>query len=187
MSLCALLPPLPLVASGHLTLTRNFLTDMTTAITAPTADTQLQPEVIFDLADARRIELELPYAGGVTPVEAWALFEQGKARLIDVRTPPEFKFVGAAPGSVNIEWRGADILPSAMFVNGLKGVARTGDAILLICRSGVRSHSAACAATAMGFSRVYNVLEGFEGQRNHAGRRGSIDGWRHHGLPWSQD
>jgi hypothetical protein len=31
------------------------------------------------------------------------------------------------------------------------------------------------------------VLEGFEGQRNHAGRRGSIDGWRHHGLPWSQD
>ncbi len=158
---------------------------LSTAFTA--ADTTLSAEVIFDLADARRIELELPYAGAVTPTEAWALVEQGKARLVDVRTPPEYKFVGSVPGSVNIEWRGADILPSAMFVNALKNVVRTGDAVLLICRSGVRSHSAACAATAMGFGRVYNVLEGFEGQRNHAGRRGSIDGWRRHDLPWSQD
>ena len=160
---------------------------MNTATAVSLVETTLPAEVIFDLADARRIELELPYAGAVTPGEAWALVEQGKARLVDVRTPPEYKFVGAAPGSVNIEWRGADILPSAMFVNALKGVARTGDAVLLICRSGVRSHLAACAAAALGFSRVYNVLEGFEGQRNHAGRRGSIDGWRHHGLPWSQD
>ena len=150
-------------------------------------DARLSAEVIFDLADARRIELELPYAGAVTPTEAWSLVEQGRARLIDVRTPPEFKFVGAVPGSVNIEWRGADLLPSAMFVNALKNVARIGESVLLICRSGVRSHSAACAATVLGFSRVYNVLEGFEGQRNHAGRRGTIDGWRHRGLPWSQD
>ncbi|MDH5208543.1 MAG: rhodanese-like domain-containing protein, partial [Burkholderiaceae bacterium] len=38
-----------------------------------------------------------------------------------------------------------------------------------------------------GYARVYNVLEGFEGQRNHSRRRGEIDGWRHRGLPWVQD
>ncbi|HTN49094.1 MAG TPA: rhodanese-like domain-containing protein [Burkholderiaceae bacterium] len=161
---------------------------MTTLTERPaTGEAELPIEAIFDVAETRRIELELPYAGAVTPLEAWRLASTGKAKLVDVRTPAEYKFVGAVPGSVNIEWRGADILPSAMFVSNLKNVARINEPVLLLCRSGVRSHSAARAATAAGFGRVYNVLEGFEGQRNHEGRRGFIDGWRQHGLPWSQD
>ena len=105
----------------------------------------------------------------MTPLEAWRLVTARRAKLIDVRTPAEYKFVGAVPGSVNVEWRGADILPTAMFVSGLKNVARFTDPVLLLCRSAVRSHSAARAAAAAGFSHVYNVLEGFEGQRNHEG------------------
>lgn len=151
------------------------------------ADVAISADTIYDLAETRRIELELQYAGAVTPLEAWRLASTKKAKLVDVRTPAEYKFVGSVPGSVNVEWRGADILPSAMFVSTLKDVARLNEPVLLICRSGVRSHSAARAATAAGFTRVYNVLEGFEGQRNHEGRRGAIDGWRKHGLPWSQD
>jgi len=154
--------------------------------TAPTSET-LSADAIFDVAGTRRIELELPYSGAVTPLEAWRLFTASKAKLVDVRTPAEYKFVGAVPGSVNVEWRGADILPTAMFVSGLKNVARFTEPVLLLCRSGVRSHSAARAAAAAGFSHVYNVLEGFEGQRNLEGRRGAIDGWRKHGLPWTQD
>ena len=147
----------------------------------PTAD------AIFDLAHTRRIELELPYAGAVTPVEAWTLFTQGKAKLIDVRTPPEFKFVGSVPGSVNVEWRGYDPQPLAAFLGGIRRVASPSEPLLLICRSAVRSDSAADALTEAGYTRVYNVLEGFEGQRNHTGHRGKIDGWRHQGLPWTQD
>jgi len=154
--------------------------------TAPTSEA-LSAEAIFDVAGMRRIELELPYSGAVTPIEAWRLVTTSKAKLVDVRTPAEYKFVGAVPGSVNVEWRGADILPTAIFVSGLKNVARFTEPVLLLCRSGVRSHSAARAAAAAGFSHVYNVLEGFEGQRSHEGRRGAIDGWRKHGLPWSQD
>lgn len=152
-----------------------------TAAPAPTAD------AIFDVARTRRIELELPYAGAVTPTEAWKLVSSRRARLVDVRTPAEYRFVGSVPDSTNIEWRGADILPSAMFVSTLRDVVRPGEAVLLLCRSGVRSHAAARAAAAAGFDNVYNVLEGFEGQRTPAGHRGQIDGWRHRGLPWSQD
>jgi rhodanese-related sulfurtransferase len=144
-------------------------------------------DVIFDLADARRIEQDLPYAGAVTPLEAWDLLTQRKAKLIDVRTAPEVKFVGSIPESTHIEWRGSDHLPSAMFVNTLRGTALPSETVLLICRSGVRSHQAARAAALAGFQKVYNVLEGFEGQRSHAGRRGEIDGWRRRGLPWVQD
>jgi rhodanese-related sulfurtransferase len=144
-------------------------------------------EAIFDVAETRRIELDLPYAGAVTPVEAWNLVQQGAARLVDVRTQAEFKFVGAVPESVNVEWRGNDILPAAMFVSALRQVTRPSEPVLLLCRSGVRSHAAARAAAAAGYTRVYNVLEGFEGQRSHEGRRGLVDGWRRHGLPWTQD
>ena len=165
---------------------------MTTLTTPTMLHTQgrvasLTSDAIFDLAHTRRIELDLPYAGAVTPNEAWTLFTQGKAKLVDVRTPPEFKFVGSVPGSVNVEWRGYDPQPLAVFIDTLRRVASPTDPVLLICRSAVRSDAAADAATEAGYTRVYNVLEGFEGQRNHAGHRSQIDGWRRHGLPWTQD
>jgi rhodanese-related sulfurtransferase len=142
---------------------------------------------IFDVAHTRKIELDLPYAGAVTPIEAWTLFTQGKAKLVDVRTLPEFKFVGSVPGSVNVVWHGYDPKPLAAFLDAMRHVASPSEPVLLICRSAVRSDSAADALTEAGYTRVYNVLEGFEGQRNHAGHRGQVDGWRHHGLPWTQD
>jgi rhodanese-related sulfurtransferase len=148
---------------------------------------ELSADAIFDRAQLRRIELELPYAGAVTPIEAWHLVTLGAAKIVDVRTPAEFKFVGSVPRTRNVEWRGNDVLPTAMFVDGLRRVAGAHDAVLLLCRSGVRSHAAARAATEAGFQRVYNVLEGFEGRRNHVGHRGEIDGWRRQGLPWMQD
>jgi len=159
---------------------------MTTTLAIRVGD-ELSHDAIFDLAETRRIQWSLPYSGAVTPPEAWQLFSEGRARLVDVRTPAEFKFVGSVPGSVNIEWRGADILPTAMFLSSLRQVARQSETVLLLCRSAVRSHSAATAAAKAGYSRVYNVLEGFEGQRNLDGHRSETDGWRRHGLPWLQD
>jgi rhodanese-related sulfurtransferase len=56
--------------------------------------------------------------------------------------------------------------------------------VLFLCRSGVRSHYAAARAAASGWCESYNVLEGFEGDRDAAGRRGNVGGWRRAGLPW---
>jgi rhodanese-related sulfurtransferase len=144
-------------------------------------------EAIFARAGQRRVELELGYAGAVTPPEAWALARRGAAQLIDVRTAPEFKFVGRVPDSPNVEWHGSDPQAAAAFARGLHAVARADKPLLLICRSGVRSHAAAAVATAAGFGRSYNVLEGFEGQIDVGQQRGRINGWRWHGLPWVQD
>jgi rhodanese-related sulfurtransferase len=165
------------------------MTTLTTTLHRHAAEkaADLPVEAIFDLAHTRKIELDLPYAGAVTPIEAWTLATQGKAKLIDVRTPPELKFVGSVPGSLHVEWRGYDPQPLAAFLGALARVASPDEPVLLLCRSAVRSDAAADAATEAGYQRVYNVLEGFEGQRNHAGHRGELDGWRKLGLPWVQD
>jgi rhodanese-related sulfurtransferase len=145
------------------------------------------PREVFELARVRRTELELDYAGAVTPPEAWQLVQQNAAVLIDVRTAPEFKFVGRVPGTANVEWHGRDEGPRARFLELLSAAADREEAVLLICRSGVRSHAAASAAAAAGFGRVYNVLEGFEGQIDAHRQRGKVNGWRFAGLPWEQD
>ncbi|MDG2034391.1 MAG: rhodanese-like domain-containing protein, partial [Rhodospirillales bacterium] len=58
--------------------------------------------------------------------------------------------------------------------------------ILIMCRSGVRSIDAAIAATVAGYTQAYNVLEGFEGDKDASGHRGNTGGWKHRGLPWKQ-
>lgn len=147
----------------------------------------VSPEELFDRAAVRRAELDLRYAGAVTPPEAWQLVQSGAAQLIDVRTAAEFRFVGHVPGAVNVEWHGRDDAPREKFLRALNAAAPADAAVLLICRSGVRSHAAAIAAFDAGCARVYNVLEGFEGQIDHQRRRGRLNGWRFHGLPWEQD
>jgi rhodanese-related sulfurtransferase len=58
--------------------------------------------------------------------------------------------------------------------------------LVFLCRSGVRSHAAAAAAAADGYTHAFNLLEGFEGNKDPAGHRNSIGGWRAAGLPWVQ-
>ena len=57
---------------------------------------------------------------------------------------------------------------------------------MFICRSGARSHGAAEAATQAGWRECYNVLEGFEGDKDADGHRSTRGGWRNAGLPWVQ-
>jgi rhodanese-related sulfurtransferase len=127
------------------------------------------------------------YAGLVTPREAWRLHEAGLAAIVDVRTRPEWEFVGHVEDTPLIEWRpyGA-AAPDPGFVDKLAARFPRDAAILLLCRSGVRSHHAAEAAAKSGFARVFNILEGFEGDSDDDGRRGNLGGWRHAGLPWAQ-
>ena len=141
---------------------------------------------IKKIARERGQKLALPYAGALLPTEAHALMQAG-AKLVDVRTDAELHFVGSVPGSEAIEW---NTYPEGQrnpaFLEQLAKAARKDEPVMFLCRSGVRSHHAAIAATAAGWSEAYNILEGFEGDKNAAGHRNVTGGWRNAGLPWVQ-
>lgn len=136
---------------------------------------------------ARARAPELGYAGVVSPEQAWAWFSSGAAQLLDVRTEAELRYVGRVPGAAHLSWLGLDPELVEAFVDSAGELVRRDQPLLLLCRSAVRSHHAAEALAAAGWSKVYNVLEGFEGQRDARRQRGHLDGWRYRGLPWIQD
>jgi rhodanese-related sulfurtransferase len=130
----------------------------------------------------------LPYAGALTPAEAHEVWRNAPgARLVDVRTRAEWDYVGRIPGAVEIElltYPGNR--PNPAFATELQGQVEKDPPVLFICRSGGRSHNAAMIATQAGYAAAYNVLEGFEGDRDAQGHRNTAGGWRAAGLPWTQ-
>lgn len=143
---------------------------------------------ILALAQKRARELGLPYEGALTPAEAHEVLHLAPgAKLVDVRTRAELDFVGRIPGAVEIEWQYyPGFSPNPHFMAELKKQVDTESLLLFICRSGHRSHRAAATATEAGFPDCYNVMEGFEGDRDAKGHRGKVGGWRAAGLPWQQ-
>jgi len=144
-------------------------------------------EAILERARSRGRELGLPYAGAVTPAEAWALHRAGAARFIDVRTAAEFEYVGRVPNSQLVEWRRfGENSPNPQFLQQLGAAAKPETPVLFLCRSAARSHNAAAVATQAGYKAAFNILEGFEGDLDAEGHRNTRSGWRFRGLPWVQ-
>ena len=137
-------------------------------------------------ARERGRKLKLSYAGALLPAEAHALMQEG-AKLVDVRTDAELQYVGSVPGSDAIEW---NTFPEGQrnpaFLEQLAQTVRKDEPVMFLCRSGVRSHHAAIAATEAGWTEAYSILEGFEGDKDAAGHRNVVGGWRKAGLPWVQ-
>ena len=130
----------------------------------------------------------LPFRGQVPPQLAWALFDAGDALLVDVRSAEERKFVGHVPDSLHVPWAtGTALTRNPRFTRELEAKVGKDSTVLLLCRSGKRSALAAEAAAKAGFTHVFNVLEGFEGEIDAQQHRGGGDGWRYRGLPWVQD
>jgi rhodanese-related sulfurtransferase len=136
----------------------------------------------------------MTYAGDLTPTEAWELLERApEATLVDVRTDAEWMFVGVPDLTgvgkklVTVSWNHwPDGTLNRGFLEELTAAGVDGEGpVLFICRSGVRSRSAAVTATRAGIAPSYNVSEGFEGELDETGRRGR-NGWRAAGLPWRQ-
>lgn len=139
-------------------------------------------------ARAKAASADLPYAGGISPHDAWDLVAADEAVLVDVRTAEERKFVGHVPDTLHVAWAtGTSLTRNPRFVRELEQKVRKDQVVLLLCRSGKRSALAAEAATKAGFEHVFNILEGFEGEIDADQHRGSRDGWRYRGLPWVQD
>lgn len=124
----------------------------------------------------------------LTPREAHAFLQQNpNAVFIDVRSEMEFLFVGHPSGAIMIPWNdGPDWEINPHFVGHVRKAASVDRPIVLICRSGNRSLDAGAALEKAGFTHVYNVLHGFEGELNELHRRNSVAGWRFDGLPWEQ-
>jgi len=148
-----------------------------------------------DIASTYQVSPAAGYAGDVAPQTAWKILNEHKdAILIDVRTRPEWNYVGLpdlealARKPVLLEWQ---TFPSMQlnpeFVTALSGACTDKDApLLFLCRSGARSAAAAKAMTAAGYSSCLNVSDGFEGPLNAEAKRGSAGGWKAAGLPWRQ-
>ena len=131
------------------------------------------------------------HQGDISPTEAHHRLQDNRAAvLIDVRTQPEWVFVGvpAVERLIRLSWQ---VFPSMQvnpgFVSEIEQMELSKDTeILCICRSGARSAAAASALTAAGYTNAWNVAEGFEGDKDPQGHRGTMGGWKAAGLPWVQ-
>ena len=96
-------------------------------------------------------------------------------------------WVGRVPGAIEIEWMlypGNE--PNAHFLAHFKRQVDPEALVMFLCRSGARSNAAATLAAGSGFTNAYNILEGFEGDKDAGGHRNKVGGWRHANLPWTQ-
>ena len=144
-------------------------------------------QTILDAAKQRAALLNLPYAGALTPHEAFEVLQHNpSAVLVDVRSRAELELVGHAPHANHIEWAFyPGMLPNAEFAEQLAQAVDKDLTVIFMCRTGGRSHNAAVVAQQLGFANAYNMLEGFEGEANNLKQRTLINGWKHAGLPWS--
>ena len=133
----------------------------------------------------------------LSPQQAYQMQEDDpRAILVDIRSSMEFLFVGHAKGAVHVPWIDEpDWTVNPHFVTDIRklvlgGAVCTEDEgcspVILICRSGKRSHEAGKALISANFNRVFHVDEGFEGELDDNHQRSSINGWRFHNLPWEQ-
>lgn len=142
-----------------------------------------------------------PLVGEADPAEAWRILSDDvDARLIDVRTRAEWGFVGVpdvqelGQSTLFIEWSVfPDMSVNTRFAEEVEQALGQGTRgpLLFLCRSGARSLRAAHAVATHFADRgeevtCINVAEGFEGDLDAEGHRGSHNGWKARGLAWRQ-
>lgn len=137
--------------------------------------------------------------------EAYAMKskEGSKALFIDVRTKGEFMFLGSPTVTdMNIPYMEIDdptgwdakgkhytMAPNSDFVAAVAALVAQhhlgkNDPIIVICRSGDRSSRAADLLQKDGYTKVYSVVDGFEGDMGADGKR-DVNGWKNANLPWT--
>tara|TARA_B100000989_G_C19508872_1_gene457887 strand:- start:665 stop:1087 length:423 start_codon:yes stop_codon:yes gene_type:complete len=139
--------------------------------------------------------LESDYKGDLEPRDCWELLKSDKnAYLIDCRTKAEWQFVGVPDlSSINknlilVEWQ---VYPSMslneQFYEDVSSAnLQTDSKLIVLCRSGGRSKSAAEYLSSKGFKYCYNCVHGFEGIHDQDEHRGNLSGWKYDKLPWKQ-
>jgi len=139
----------------------------------------------------------------VTAKEAYDLWQkdQQKIKIVDSRTPEEYAYIGHAPMAVNIpnkfmtyDWdekkKEYVMKANPNFVKEVQKRFAKDDTILVMCRSGQRSAPAVDLLAKAGYTKVYQIPEGFEGDKVKEGpNKGKRmqNGWRLANLPWTYD
>jgi rhodanese-related sulfurtransferase len=129
-----------------------------------------------------------------------------KTLFVDIRTPGELTYLGT-PGSVDAhvpfelmdttQWNDKKKVykhyENKNFVADIearmkkKGLGKE-DNIVFMCRSGNRSAKAVNLMAAAGYTKVYNMIDGYEGDKAKDGPtkgKRTVNGWKNAGLPWS--
>ena len=141
----------------------------------------------------------------LTSKEAYEEIQTNESKILflDVRTRAEVAVVGmptvadanvpymfmAKPMIWNDDWENFEMTKNQNFLNVVKqrleekGLTQD-DKVFLMCRSGGRSASAADLLSEAGFTNVYSVVDGFEGDKAKNGKR-ILNGWKNSDLPWS--
>ena len=146
----------------------------------------------------------------LTAKEAYDLKQNkgDKLLFVDIRTPSEWVFVGTPKNlDINIPFLTIDYkhwdekessfkkIPNTQFISGFNSVVKSkkltkDSSIILLCRSGKRSAKAANLLSSIGYSKVYTIVDGFEGdkakQGDDKGKR-VVNGWKKSGLPWTYE
>lgn len=140
----------------------------------------------------------MDYAGDISAKQCWDMVTgDGNAVLVDVRTQPEWAYVGTpvlpeGATGIGLQWQ---VYPQMSVDEGFAETLKQmlSDAgkgpetpLCFLCRSGVRSLAAARVMAANGFAKSYNIAGGFEGDPDGDGHRGNVNGWKAEGLPWRQ-
>ena len=134
------------------------------------------------------------------------LSNMDKTLFIDTRTPSELNYLGAATVMdahvplVFMDTTGWDDkkhrylrADNKNFVADVearlkqKGLTKD-DTVILMCRSGKRSATAVNMLADAGFTRVYSVVDGYEGDKAKEGEnkgKRTVNGWKNSGLPWT--
>ncbi len=153
------------------------------------------------LPDAKQTTLGL-YLTAREAYEKWRATPD-EVTILDVRTPDEYLFIGHAKMAWNIpvavqtfrwdaEKKHFPMRPLPDFVSRVQKIAKPGDTLLVMCRSGGRSAIAVNMLAKAGFKNVYNITDGMEGDvvkrpdSVFLGQR-IVNGWRNSGLPWTYD
>ena len=138
----------------------------------------------------------------VTSKEAYEMWlaDPAHIKVLDVRTFEEYVLIGHAEMAVNIplafptyNWDAKkgnySIVPNADFVMHVKDHFTLEDTILVTCRSGGRSAMAVNILAKNGFTKVHNIIDGFEGDKVedpesvYHGKRVK-NGWKN-SVPWT--
>lgn len=135
----------------------------------------------------------------MTAKEAYAKWQAApdKVKIIDVRTPEEYLFVGSPDMAWRIpvavqsyEWDAEKqqfpMKPLPDLAARVSEFAKPNETLMVMCRSGGRSAIAANMLAKAGFPNVHNIIDGMEGDGNGNSESEAQGGWKNSGCPWTK-
>jgi rhodanese-related sulfurtransferase len=148
-----------------------------------------------NLPEGKKTVLGL-YVTAKEACEKWQAAPE-KVKIIDVRTPEEYLFVGHPTMAWKIpvatqsyvwdaEKKKFPMAPLPDFVSRVQTVAKPDNTLMVMCRSGGRSAIAANMLAKAGFKHVFNIIDGMEGDGNGDSDSVPQGGWKDSGCPWTK-